>query len=78
MLSWGSQHTCRVTPKYPMLRERAQTYRKKRKLMASSGGRMIRSRSGILCMVETAEEREMGGIASKGQVPLLQTLEKIL
>lgn len=46
--------------------------------MASSGGRMIRSRSGILCMMETAEEKEMSGIASKGQVPLLQTLEKIL
>lgn len=46
--------------------------------MASSSGRMIRSRSGILCMMETAEERETGGIASKGQLPRLQALEKIL
>lgn len=74
----GGANTCRATPKCPMSRERAQTYRMKRKLMASSSGRMIRSRSGILCMMETAEERETGGIASKGQLPRLQALEKIL
>lgn len=46
--------------------------------MASNVGKMIRSRTGILCTMETAEGREIGGTDSKGEVPLLKALEMIL
>lgn len=50
----------------------------KRKLMTSNAGKMIRSRTGILCTTETAEGRETGGTDSKGEFPLLKALEIIL
>lgn len=74
----GGLNTNKLPPKCPVLGEGAQTYRMKRKLMASNAGKMIRSRTGILCMMETAEEREMGGTDSKREVPLLKALEIIL
>lgn len=46
--------------------------------MASNAGKMIRSRTGILCTMETAERRETGGTDSKGEVPVLKILEIIL
>lgn len=48
-------------PKCPMLGEGTQTYRMKRRLRASNAGKIIRSRTGILCVMETSEGREMSG-----------------
>lgn len=48
------------------------------KLVVSNAAKKKRIRLGILCMMETAEERQMGETDSKGEVPLLKAPEIIL
>jgi len=68
-------NTNKLSPKYPTPGEGAQTYMKKRALRASNAAKMIRSRSGILCTMETTEEKEIGWSDSKWEVPLQKALE---